>query len=176
MVSVGRVSCDWPTLFAASRDAPWPLTVVCTAIDLPCVERLNSDGRASLHCDLPREEALALLEEAGIMALCMWDSGRSQGHVRLCQATEAGAPVVASAEGSLEGYVVHGETAETVPPGDPARLRAAIDRLLEDCPRRERLRQGAFERSRHWTWKDYTEAIAQLAHGVPYRLPAPDGG
>lgn len=170
------MSCDWPTLFAASRDASWPLTVVRTASDLPYVERLNSDGRATVRSDLPREEALALLKEAGIVSLCMWDSGRSQGHVRLCQATESGAPVVASAVRSLEGYVVPGETAETVPPGDASRLRAAIDRLLEDRERRERLRKAAFERSRLGRWNDYTEAIAQLAHGVPYRLPAPDGG
>jgi len=142
VVSVGRVSCDWPTLFAASRDASWPLVVVCTASDLPYVERLNSDGRATVRCDLPREAALALLEAAGIVALCMWDSGRSQGHVRLCQATEAGAPVVASAVRSLEDYVVPGETAEMVPLRDPARLRAAIDRLLEDRERRERLRKN----------------------------------
>ena len=44
-------------------------------------------------------------------------------------------PVVASAVRPLEGYAVDDETAVLAPPGDPRRLRAAVDALLAD-PRR----------------------------------------
>ena len=47
-----------------------------------------------------------------------------------------------------------------MPPGDPAALRAALERLLGDAPLRERLGAAARERARErFSWDASTEAL-----------------
>ena len=55
------------------------------------------------------------------------------------EAMAHGRPVVASAVGGLVDAVEHERTGLLVPPGDPAALRAAIERLLTDATLRARL-------------------------------------
>ena len=177
VIAAGRAGCDWPTLFAAARRAAedaargegvaWELTVVCGGHDLPEVLRLNSIGGrplASVRADIPHEDARALLRASDIAVMAMRDGELSHGHVRLCDATDAGAAVVASRVASLDGYVVDGETVLLVPPEQPGALRAAVDRLRADPELRRRLAAGAFERAAGWTWDAYLEAIDALAH------------
>jgi glycosyltransferase involved in cell wall biosynthesis len=165
VIAAGRAFCDWPTLFEAARASSWRLLVVCGGHDRALVDRLNADGRASVLSDLPDEDARALLRQAAVSVLPMYDAGISQGHVRLCDAVDAGVAVVASRTRSLEGYVEDGRTAVLVAPGDPDALRAAIDRLLASPADRDRLARSAFERAAAWTWEDYLSAIAAFGHG-----------
>ncbi len=162
VLAAGRAECDWPTLFEAARGAGWPLVVVCSAADRSAVERCNADGVATVHCELGREETRALLRDAAVAVIATRDSGASQGHVRLMEAVDAGAAVVATNVAALRDYVVDGETALLVAEGDAAALRAAVDRLLADAPLRERLRTAAFERAGSWTWTDYLAAVERL--------------
>jgi glycosyltransferase involved in cell wall biosynthesis len=62
------------------------------------------------------------------------------------EAMAAGRPVVASRIGGLADLVLDGTTGLLVPPGDPAALRDAIQRLLDDRPLAERM--GAQGRKR----------------------------
>ncbi len=64
------------------------------------------------------------------------------------EAGAAGKPVVASDVGGLPDVVVDGETGYLVPPGDPAPLCAAIERLLADPSLRSRMGEAARERVR----------------------------
>jgi hypothetical protein len=162
VVAAGRAHCDWPTLFAAARDARWPLTVVCGAHDRPEVDRLNASGRAAVLSEIPREQCSRLLRRAAVAAVVMRDEGVSQGHVRLMDAVDAGAAIVATRTRSLDGYAVDGETALLVAPGDARALREAIDRLLEDPAERGRLRTAAFERAAQWTGPAYLDALAVM--------------
>lgn len=162
VLSSGRAFCDWPTLFAAARDADWPLTVVCSAEDLPEVRRLAAGTGATVLSEIPGHEHAALLARATVLAVVMRDEGVSQGHVRLMDAADAGVPVVITAARALREYLVPGETALVVPPGDPSALRAAIDRLLADPTERERLRRSAFDHSQAWTGEDYLATVAAL--------------
>lgn len=162
VVAAGRAECDWETLFAAARGSGWPLTVVCSAADRPLVERLNADGTATVHCELARERTRELLRAADVAVIAMRESGAAQGHVRLMEAVDAGAAVVATQVAALEGYAVDGETALLVAEGDANGLRAAVDRLLADPDARARLRETAFERGGRWTWEDYLAAIERL--------------
>ena len=171
VVSIGRALCDWPTLFEAARGADWPLVVACARDDLPAVTALNADGRATVLCDIEQREAEELLRRATLSVISMREARRSQGHARLRDAVDAGVPVVASDTMSLRDYALDGQTALLVPPGDPERLRAAIDRLMEDPDLRERLGRGACERSQRWVAGDYLEAIEAFVHGRPLRLP-----
>jgi glycosyltransferase involved in cell wall biosynthesis len=50
----------------------------------------------------------------------------------LAEAGAAGLPIVATTVGGIPEMVEHGESALLVPPGDPAALAAAVDRLLSN--------------------------------------------
>ena len=70
-----------------------------------------------------------------------------------------GRPVVASAVGGLKDAVEHERTGLLVPPGDPAALRAAIERLLTDATLRARLGAAARERAgERFSWTAATAA------------------
>ncbi|MDQ6804751.1 MAG: glycosyltransferase [Actinomycetota bacterium] len=169
VVASGRAFCDWPTLFEAARPAGWRLLVMCGGHDRALVDDLNADGWAEVVSDVTPERARELLRGAAVSVLPMYDAGVSQGHVRLCDAIDAGAVVVASRTRSLEGYVEDGDTAVLVTPGDPDAMRSAIDRLLGDPAERERLARAAFEHAGAWTWKDYLSAIEALGHEAAAR-------
>lgn len=162
VLAAGRAECDWHTLFAAARRADWTLVVVCSEAERDLVDRLNVGVGATVISELPREETRALLREAAVSVIAMRESGAAQGHVRLMEAVDAGAAVVATDVAALRGYAADGETALLAPPRDVAALRAAVDRLLGDPAERERLRTAAFERAGRWTWEDYLAAIERL--------------
>jgi Glycosyl transferases group 1 len=164
VVAAGRAFCDWPTLFEAAGESDWELSVVCSRKDRPVVDVLNQSGRAAVHSDLTGEEVTALLRQAAVSVLPMHDAGVSQGQIRLKDAVDAGAAIVATRTRSLEGYVEPGVTAVLVEPGDAAGLREAIESLLDDPDRRDRLAHAAAERARRWTWADYLSAVEALAH------------
>jgi glycosyltransferase involved in cell wall biosynthesis len=79
------------------------------------------------------------------------------------EAMAHGRPVVAGAVGGLLDLVVDGETGVLVPPRDPAALRAALDRLLDDEALRARLGAAARERIRdRFSWRAVTDATLAL--------------
>jgi hypothetical protein len=164
VVSVGRAYCDWPTLFSAAREASWPLTVVCGEHDRELVERLNADGRATVLTEIPAQSARQLIAQASVCVLTMVDQGISHGQIRLCDAVSAGTPVVASRTQSLDGYVEDGSTAVLVSPGDAGELRRAVEELLADPDRRERMARAALDRAASWTTTDYVAAIERFVH------------
>jgi glycosyltransferase involved in cell wall biosynthesis len=65
-----------------------------------------------------------------------------------------GRPVVASAVGGLPDAVEDGVTGLLVPPRDPAALRAALRRVLDDAALRERLGAAAGVRARERFGRD----------------------
>jgi glycosyltransferase involved in cell wall biosynthesis len=171
VVVSGRAWCDWATVFAAARGRDWPLTVVCGKRDLPEVGALNREGAARVFVGLPGEEHDRIVRGAAVYAIALEDQVGSAGQVRLMTATQARAPVVATDVAALEGYVVGGETAVLVPPGDPAALRRAVEGLLADPDRAARLAARAFERASAWTYPMYFDAIRDLIEGALSRDP-----
>jgi hypothetical protein len=162
VLSSGRTSCDWETLFAAAAGRPWPLTVVCAPHDLDRMNALNRDGRARVSCEVSGDEYRDLLRASGAYALVLMEEGSSAGHGRLRAAVDAGVPIVASRVRALEGYVEDGETALLVPPRDPEALRSAIEAVLADHELATRLREGAVAHAGRWTYGDYFDAVRGL--------------
>jgi glycosyltransferase involved in cell wall biosynthesis len=72
------------------------------------------------------------------------------------EAMAYGRPVVATSVGGLADAILDGETGLLVPPRDPAALRGALVRLLEDEPLRRRLGEAARESVRN---EDAGEAL-----------------
>ena len=76
------------------------------------------------------------------------------------EAMAYGRPVVATAVGGLLDAVEDGVTGLLVAPRDPAALRAAIERLLEDADLRDRLGRAARDRARsEWSWEAAVSGI-----------------
>jgi glycosyltransferase involved in cell wall biosynthesis len=177
VIAAGRVACDWATLFRAARDQEWTLTVVCPASDRTEVDGLNGDVRALVRSDLSAEETQKLLASCAVSVIAMYETGISQGHVRLRSAVDSGVPVVASHTKSMDGYVENGRTALLVAPGDPGALREAVNELLAYPTARDEIARAAWERAEAWTWENYLAAISALAQGEPARAPqAADSG
>jgi glycosyltransferase involved in cell wall biosynthesis len=160
--SSGRAACDWETLFAAFRLGDWPLTVVCTARDLPRIQALNADHKATVHTDIPKDEHDRLFASATVYALCLKEKQKSSGQVRLASSIEAGVPVVASNVRGLIGYLVDGVTAAAVPPGDAQALSTAIGQLMNSAEARRQLVTAAQTFARGNTREIYMDRIARM--------------
>jgi len=121
---------------------------------------------------LPHDQLVSLYGRAAIVAC---PSHREGFGVVCAEAMAHGRPVVASAVGGLIDLVADGETGLLVPPRDPAALRAALLRLLEDGDLRARLGAAGRGRARKrlsWeavtssTLEAYERAIRRSARSV----------
>lgn len=101
--------------------------------------RLGCQDRVIFTGALPPPQVLGRLREADVFVL----NSRYEGfpHVVL-EAFGASVPVVATAAGGTPELVRHEESGLLVPPGDAAKLRQAIARVLEDRTLRGRLVEG----------------------------------
>ncbi|MBI2425946.1 MAG: glycosyltransferase family 4 protein [Candidatus Hydrogenedentes bacterium] len=70
------------------------------------------------------------------------------------EAMATGRPICASAVGGLQHIVADGETGFLFPPGDAPALAAALSRLLDDAPLRQRMGDAARARvASRYTWE-----------------------
>lgn len=157
--SSGRSASDWETLFAAARGASWNLRVACSRRELRRVTELARRVGARVVPEPPWSQHDRLLRTSDLYAIVLKERPLSSGQARLMSAVEAGVPVVATSVRALEGYVIAGETAATVPSGDARALRTTIDALLAAPARRRRLRDAALARAGDWTYADYFAAL-----------------
>ncbi len=79
------------------------------------------------------------------------------------EAQAAGRAVIASAIGGIPEQITHDEDGLLVPPGDPAALRDALSRVLDDPDLARRLGSAAAKRVRHTlSPEDHRDAIVQV--------------
>jgi glycosyltransferase involved in cell wall biosynthesis len=84
----------------------------------------------------------------------------SEGTPRtLVEARALGCPVVASRVGGIPSSVIDGSDGLLVPPRDPAALAAAIERVLDDGPLRQRLIEEGLRRSAVFSVEDFADQI-----------------
>jgi glycosyltransferase involved in cell wall biosynthesis len=120
---------------------------------------------------LPHSELRRRYSRAAVVAC----PSRREGFGMACaEAMAHGRPVVAAAVGGLLDLVVDGETGLLVPPRQPAALRSALERLLDDRELRRRFGAAGRERIRlHFSWEAATEATL-AAYAAAMGLPARD--
>jgi glycosyltransferase involved in cell wall biosynthesis len=105
---------------------------------------------------VPHDELQRLYARAAVVAC---PSRREGFGVACLEAMAHARPVVASAVGGLKDLVVDEETGLLVPPGDPAALRGALERLLGDRELRRGLGAAGRERARErFSWDAVTDA------------------
>lgn len=162
VLASGRAACDWDTVFAAADGQRWPLTIVCSRLDLPRVIELNRNGRATVLSEISVDRHDALLRRARVYLIALREANVSSGHVRLNHAAAAGTAVVASLTRSLEDYVQPGETALTFPPGNYVAARAAINRLYDNEDLGRGLVAAARRRGHVWGRQQYMETLQSM--------------
>ena len=90
---------------------------------------------------LPRDEVLSLMRDAKL--LVMPSECFEAFPVTLLEGLATGCPIVASDIGALGEVIRSGENGVLVPPGDPAALARAVQRLNSDPAERDRLSRAA---------------------------------
>ncbi len=139
LYSAGYAHRDWATLIAAANPLPYPLRV-STGHDL---QPLNPQAHIELLGSLPPAEGRVLAAEAGLIVLALQDTLLPSGPLVLLDALALGKAVVASDVNGTRDYVRNGETGILVPPHDVEALRAALDELMRDPQRRQKMGAAA---------------------------------
>lgn len=124
----GKNSVDWDTLLDAAEGQDWPLTLVCTSAEATRIADRAAEVGVAVLSDIPRADHDARLGRALVSLVVLQDTGASSGHVRLATAALRETPVIASEIPGIEGYT--DLTVSTVPPRNPAALRAAVNAAL----------------------------------------------
>jgi glycosyltransferase involved in cell wall biosynthesis len=81
------------------------------------------------------------------------------------EAMACGIPVIGSSVGGIKFSVKHGETGLLVPPKSPAALAIAVDRLLNDAPLLNSMKENAVERTKRlFRWEEIARQVSELYH------------
>ncbi len=80
------------------------------------------------------------------------------------EAMASGVPVVSSHVGGLPYMLRDGETGLLVPPGEPAQLAAAAERLLTEPGLWERVASAALQEVQRYTWAQVSGRLADTYH------------
>jgi glycosyltransferase involved in cell wall biosynthesis len=165
-------------LEAAARFHPRARLVVATSAlapqswVLPEIERLGIAQRIDLrlHLDAGQLAELYASAEVGVCSSLFEGFG-----FPAAEAMASGLPLVAAAGGALPEVV--GDAGVLVPVADGAALAAAVNALLDDPPRRERLGRAARRRAlERFQWDDAARRMEQVyaeALGGESRRPEP---
>jgi glycosyltransferase involved in cell wall biosynthesis len=147
-----------------------PATLVSELSEL--AERLGVSDRVEFAGAVPRAEVPALYEaHDAVVFPVVWEE--PWGLVPL-EAMALGRPVTASGRGGSSEYLRDEENCLLHTPGDPTSLAAAVRRLADDQPLRERLLAGGLRAASHYTESRFNEAASALvASAAGDRLRSP---
>jgi glycosyltransferase involved in cell wall biosynthesis len=130
------------------------------------VQRSPAHARITVRGFVPHAEVPRVLASLDVLALP--SVYEEMGSV-LVEAMASGLPVVASRVGGIPAVVQDGETGLLVPPDDVTALAAALDDLVGDPDRRERMCRAARQRAAGYSWPDLARRVAtvyrDLLHG-----------
>jgi glycosyltransferase involved in cell wall biosynthesis len=141
--AAGRSLRDYKTFFAAAELVDYPFVVVA---DRASVAHLHKPDNIELHCDIPRERYLELLQGARFVVIPSKAGYRSIGQVVALEAASFGKPVIASDVLGLRDYVSHGVDGLLVAAGDVEALATAMQTLIADDAMCEQIAEKAAER------------------------------
>ncbi len=176
VLAAGRDAArDYRTLIEAARGAPYATRIVCSpasvaGLSLPAGVTVRYDIPPAALRDEYRGAAAVAVPTLGDAATCGSDCS---GTLVLLDALAMGKPSVITRRASVEDYVVAGEHALCVPPGEPAALRAALDRLMGDPDYAQQLATAGREHVRGaLTTRHFAAGLAEVFREVRETSPA----
>ncbi len=125
------------------------------------IESLGLEGAIEFVSGVTDERIVELYAEAEAAVVPSLYEGFSLPAV---EAMACGVPVIATTGGALPEVVgPDGESARTMPPGDPSALAAAIVELLGDEPQRARLGEAGRRRAlERFTWRSHAVGLVEM--------------
>jgi len=148
VLSVGRELRDYPTLFRAVEGLDLPCTVVASS---PWSRRRDQTrnrplpANVTLRSGLSYEALRELYREARFVVVPLQDVDSPAGVTSILEAQATGRPVIVSRSPGILDSIDPGRTAVTVPCGDAAALRRAVERMRDDPGKAEVLGAEARE-------------------------------
>jgi glycosyltransferase involved in cell wall biosynthesis len=118
--------------------------------------------RTEMPGTLPQHRVADELRRASVVCVPFLKSAMTERHtspIKLFEALAAGRPIVASDLPSSREVLTDDVDAVLVPPGEPAALAEAIQRLLVDRDRAERLARTAWDTAPRFSWDARARAI-----------------
>lgn len=143
VVSVGRDSGrDYATLFKAAAHSDYALVVVASPKNIP--SDVPIPANVSVLYDRPLVEVRDLYARARLVVIASKDTSQPDGsdcsgQTVILDALAAGKAVIATHRPWITDYFIPDQDIVVVPPNDPEALAQAIDALLHDPERRERI-------------------------------------
>ncbi len=131
---------------------------------------LDVDGSISWTGNLTAPDTSRALQRLGFCVLPYVD-GASFRRGTLMAALSHGLPIITTApsyrsEGGIGPALADGENCRLVLPGDVDRLAEAIEELAGSAALRERLSEGAYSLSRHFTWDEIARQTAAAYEAI----------
>jgi glycogen(starch) synthase len=127
------------------------------------VQRSPARDRITMTGFVPHTEVPQVLASIDVLALP--SAYEEMGSV-LVEAMASGVPVVASRVGGIPAVVRDGETGLLVPSGDVTALAAALDELVADPGRRERMCRTARQVATGYSWPDLARRVIAVYDDV----------
>ena len=128
----------------------------------PVVERAEALGIADRVLFRGSEPQELLPDYYAASTVCAVPSRYESFGLVAVEAMACGLPVVASRAGGLKFTVEEERSGLLVPPGDPAALAEALDRVIDDHDLRASLRVGARQAAIRFSWQTIGPAMVSL--------------
>jgi len=140
ILAMGSAKRDYATLFEAVRDSRHPTIVVAARHAL---DGLDIPPNVEVRSSVPLDECHRLAQRARINVVPILNDDTASGQVTIVEAMRMRRAIVATRCVGSEDYMEDGVSGLLVAPRSVEQLRAAIDRLWDDAPLREKLAAGA---------------------------------
>jgi glycosyltransferase involved in cell wall biosynthesis len=135
--AVGTQARDYATLLKAMRTLPHIRLVLVASPK--SVRGLPVPSNVTVRFNIPRFEAEAVIRDSRFLVLPLLHSDVPCGHVTMVTAMFLSRAILATQSAGISDYLVPDHDGVVVPPGDPAALAAAIDKLWNDPDTTRRL-------------------------------------
>lgn len=171
IVSVGRdAGRDYETLFKAAQLVNHPFTIVASARNIPTLRQVPEN--ISVLYDKSLTEIRDLYKRARIVVIVSKDSkipegSDCSGQTVILDALAAGKAVIATHRPWIADYFEAGKDLVVVEPHNPQVLADAINNLLNDVSKRERLARSGYDKVvAQYTTEDFAKNLLNIMNSL----------
>ncbi|HUQ38275.1 MAG TPA: glycosyltransferase [Aestuariivirga sp.] len=141
VVSMGGEARDYPTLVETAR--LMKDTIFVLIVRPASLSDLELPSNIQVFTNIPWDDAWSLVYHAALAVIPLRNATTPNGHTTLVCGMHLGKAHVVTESSGLAEYVIHNQTAFTVPKGDVVAMQKAINLLLSDIDLAARLGDAA---------------------------------